>query len=115
MNHPKGAIKSTEEMEALIGGYVYLTVDVHAAKKIPRVAKDIIKLHPVKIKHIPHNGYYDTYLEVKEYVDAAEDYGIAVLEDWSVRWGGPSLKYFFANFWHAYAHTLHHTEEADAC
>jgi hypothetical protein len=115
MSHPKGAIKSTEEMQALIGGCVYLTVDVHAAKKIPRIAKDIIKLHPVKIKHVARKEYYNTYLLVEEYVDAAEDYGISVTEDWSVQWGLPGLKYFFANFWHAYAHTLHPTEEADAC
>jgi hypothetical protein len=109
MRYPTGAIRSSEEMQALIGGHVYIVVPAALlVEKIPYAAPNIGKLHPLRVhlaKHEP-NRYM---LYVKEEVHAAAACGILVQSDWTVRWMTSPL-YFFSNFWFAHAHVQHRND-----
>ncbi len=125
MKHPKGAVKTTKQMEKLLGKTVYLTMPPNSGTKIPRVSKLIVKLTPLGIELNIHkfhdrnriefgvHKFHDRsrfLLHTAEFVRAARDYAIATHGDWSVSWGNWAdenmRNYFFANYWHAYAFTL---------
>ncbi len=102
MTHPVGAVKSEEEMRVLLGKHVYFTApSILLDRNIPYAAPNIGKIHPLKIVKYAFSPMYMLY--VRERVDAAEAFGIAVESNWAVRWVSENL-YFFSNFWFAHAH-----------
>jgi hypothetical protein len=103
MRYPTGAIRCYEEMQALIGGHVYIVVPAELlVERVPYVAPNIGKLHPLRIS--------GSLLLVKETVYAAATHSIAIEKDWTVRWVHSGPLYFFSNFWFAHAHVQHRND-----
>ena len=121
MKHPKGAVRTTQQMEKLLGKTIYLTLPPEVGREIPRVSPFIVKLTPVKIEIIKRPNRWNNlfHLHTAEYVDAAQDHAIATYDDWAVSWGNwgdeNMRSYYFANYWCAYAHALRLQEYVQCC
>jgi hypothetical protein len=103
MIYPAGAIRTTEEMQGLIGKPVYLPLPDSVSLNTLRVGPKIIKFHPTGIT-IREDSHY--WLETKEDVNAAKMKAISVHRDWSTAWGACPV-FFFSNFWFAYTYVQH--------
>jgi hypothetical protein len=103
MIYPSGAIRTTEEMEAMIGKPVYIPLPDQTSPYTPRVGPKIIRFHLTGITR-RNDGHY--FLETEEDVDAAKMKAISVRKDWSASWGADPV-FFFSNFWFAYAYVQH--------